>query len=81
VCKCNLFYSRDVVSEVENYNQQRANNIQAHRGFCSRRHISEDLENEHVEPRDMDGMLPLISGCRVCLDSGKTVEHPGILYN
>ncbi|KAL0965888.1 hypothetical protein UPYG_G00287240 [Umbra pygmaea] len=44
----------DDVSEVENDNQQRANSIQAHRVFRSRRHISEDLENEHVEPRDMD---------------------------
>uniref|UniRef100_A0A3P8Y014 HECT-type E3 ubiquitin transferase n=1 Tax=Esox lucius TaxID=8010 RepID=A0A3P8Y014_ESOLU len=42
---------------VENDNQQRANNIQAHRVFRSRRHISEDLENEHVEPREMDDSL------------------------
>uniref|UniRef100_A0A8C7IK69 HECT-type E3 ubiquitin transferase n=1 Tax=Oncorhynchus kisutch TaxID=8019 RepID=A0A8C7IK69_ONCKI len=39
---------------VENDNQQRANSIQAHRVFRSRRHISEDLENEHTEPRDME---------------------------
>uniref|UniRef100_A0A673Z680 E3 ubiquitin-protein ligase n=1 Tax=Salmo trutta TaxID=8032 RepID=A0A673Z680_SALTR len=39
---------------VENDNQQRANSIQAHRVFRSRRHISEDLENEHPEPRDME---------------------------
>uniref|UniRef100_A0A8K9VBV2 E3 ubiquitin-protein ligase NEDD4-like n=1 Tax=Oncorhynchus mykiss TaxID=8022 RepID=A0A8K9VBV2_ONCMY len=44
----------DDVSEVENDNQQRANSIQAHRVFRSRRHISEDLENEHTEPRDME---------------------------
>uniref|UniRef100_A0A3P8XYB9 HECT-type E3 ubiquitin transferase n=1 Tax=Esox lucius TaxID=8010 RepID=A0A3P8XYB9_ESOLU len=44
---------------VENDNQQRANNIQAHRVFRSRRHISEDLENEHVEPREMDDVIPL----------------------
>ncbi|XP_041741308.2 E3 ubiquitin-protein ligase NEDD4-like isoform X9 [Coregonus clupeaformis] len=44
----------DDVSEVENDNQQRANSIQAHRVFRSRRHISEDLENEHIEPRDME---------------------------
>ncbi|XP_041754726.1 E3 ubiquitin-protein ligase NEDD4-like isoform X2 [Coregonus clupeaformis] len=46
----------DVVSEVENDNQQRANNIQAHRVFHSRRHISENLEDEHIEPRDMDDL-------------------------
>ncbi|KAM9539381.1 E3 ubiquitin-protein ligase NEDD4-like isoform 15-T15 [Salvelinus alpinus] len=44
----------DDISEVENDNQQRANSIQAHRVFRSRRHISEDLENEHTEPRDME---------------------------
>uniref|UniRef100_A0A3P8ZUB5 E3 ubiquitin-protein ligase NEDD4-like n=1 Tax=Esox lucius TaxID=8010 RepID=A0A3P8ZUB5_ESOLU len=51
----------DDVSEVENDNQQRANNIQAHRVFRSRRHISEDLENEHVEPREMDDSWDPIS--------------------
>uniref|UniRef100_A0A4W5PZT5 E3 ubiquitin-protein ligase n=1 Tax=Hucho hucho TaxID=62062 RepID=A0A4W5PZT5_9TELE len=42
---------------VENDNQQRANSIQAHRVFRSRRHISEDLENEHTEPRDMEDVI------------------------
>ena len=45
---------RDVISETESDNQQRQITQQAHRVFRSRRHISEDLENEHVEPRDMD---------------------------
>uniref|UniRef100_A0A3B4CYM8 HECT-type E3 ubiquitin transferase n=1 Tax=Pygocentrus nattereri TaxID=42514 RepID=A0A3B4CYM8_PYGNA len=44
----------DVVSETENDNQQRQINQEAHRVFRSRRHISEDLENEHLDPRDLD---------------------------
>ncbi|XP_061071749.1 E3 ubiquitin-protein ligase NEDD4-like isoform X8 [Conger conger] len=44
----------DVVSETENDNHIRQINQEAHRVFRSRRHISEDLENEHVEPRDLD---------------------------
>ncbi|XP_076139892.1 E3 ubiquitin-protein ligase NEDD4-like isoform X14 [Alosa pseudoharengus] len=44
----------DVVSETENDNQLRQINQEAHRVFRSRRHISEDLENEHLEPREAD---------------------------
>ncbi|XP_031433593.1 E3 ubiquitin-protein ligase NEDD4-like isoform X14 [Clupea harengus] len=44
----------DVVSETENDNQLREINQEAHRVFRTRRHISEDLENEHQEPRDVD---------------------------
>ncbi|KAI4882871.1 hypothetical protein NFI96_013091 [Prochilodus magdalenae] len=44
----------DVVSETENDNQLRQINQEAHRVFRSRRHISEDLENEHLDPRDLD---------------------------
>ncbi|KAJ8338972.1 hypothetical protein SKAU_G00357580 [Synaphobranchus kaupii] len=44
----------DMVSETENDNHIRQINQEAHRVFRSRRHISEDLENEHVEPRDLD---------------------------
>ncbi|KAI1904835.1 hypothetical protein AGOR_G00009760 [Albula goreensis] len=44
----------DVVSETENDNHIRQINQEAHRVFRSRRHISEDLENEHIEPRDLD---------------------------
>ncbi|XP_074474355.1 E3 ubiquitin-protein ligase NEDD4-like isoform X2 [Sebastes fasciatus] len=46
----------DVISETESDNQQRQINQEAHRVFRSRRHISEDLENEHLEPRDMDNV-------------------------
>uniref|UniRef100_A0A3B4WZH6 E3 ubiquitin-protein ligase n=1 Tax=Seriola lalandi dorsalis TaxID=1841481 RepID=A0A3B4WZH6_SERLL len=48
----------DVISETESDNQQRQIHQEAHRVFRSRRHISEDLENEHLEPRDMDNSLP-----------------------
>ncbi|XP_036385337.1 E3 ubiquitin-protein ligase NEDD4-like isoform X1 [Megalops cyprinoides] len=44
----------DVASETENDNHIRQINQEAHRVFRSRRHISEDLENEHIEPRDLD---------------------------
>uniref|UniRef100_A0AAQ5ZH61 HECT-type E3 ubiquitin transferase n=1 Tax=Amphiprion ocellaris TaxID=80972 RepID=A0AAQ5ZH61_AMPOC len=46
----------DVISETESDNQQRQINQEAHRVFRSRRHISEDLENEHLEPRDIDNV-------------------------
>ncbi|KAM3873760.1 E3 ubiquitin-protein ligase NEDD4-like isoform 2-T2 [Diretmus argenteus] len=46
----------DVISETESDNQQREINLEAHRVFRSRRHISEDLENEHVETRDVDNV-------------------------
>lgn len=49
-----LFPCRDVVSETENDNHLRHINQEAHRVFRSRRHISEDLENEHLEPREAD---------------------------
>ncbi|XP_075943690.1 E3 ubiquitin-protein ligase NEDD4-like isoform X2 [Anarhichas minor] len=51
----------DVISETESDNQQRQINQEAHRVFRSRRHISEDLENEHMEPRDMDNSWELIT--------------------
>lgn len=47
---------RDVISEIESDNQQRQIHQEAHRVFRSRRHISEDLENEHLEPRDLDNV-------------------------
>ncbi|KAM6987025.1 E3 ubiquitin-protein ligase NEDD4-like [Aplochiton taeniatus] len=50
-----------VISETESDNQQRQINQDAHRVFRSRRHISEDLENEHMEPRDMDDTWETIS--------------------
>ncbi|XP_019738474.1 E3 ubiquitin-protein ligase NEDD4-like isoform X4 [Hippocampus comes] len=43
----------DVISETESDNRQRQIHQEAHRVFRSRRHISEDLENEHMEPRDV----------------------------
>ncbi|XP_077592865.1 E3 ubiquitin-protein ligase NEDD4-like isoform X2 [Stigmatopora nigra] len=43
----------DVISETESDNRQRQIHQEAHRVFRSRRHISEDLENEHLEPRDV----------------------------
>uniref|UniRef100_A0A3Q2X964 E3 ubiquitin-protein ligase n=1 Tax=Haplochromis burtoni TaxID=8153 RepID=A0A3Q2X964_HAPBU len=46
----------DVISEIESDNQQRQIHQEAHRVFRSRRHISEDLENEHLEPRDLDNV-------------------------
>ncbi|KAM3600630.1 uncharacterized protein V6R79_026361 [Siganus canaliculatus] len=51
----------DVISETENDNQQRQIHQEAHRVFRSRRHISEDLENEHLEPRDLDNSWELIT--------------------
>lgn len=51
-----FFSSRDVISETESDNQQRQIHQEAHRVFRSRRHISEDLENEHLEPRDLDNV-------------------------
>ncbi|XP_031173316.1 E3 ubiquitin-protein ligase NEDD4-like isoform X10 [Sander lucioperca] len=51
----------DVISETESDNQQRQINQEAHRVFRSRRHISEDLENEQQEPRDMDNSWDLIT--------------------
>uniref|UniRef100_A0A8C5ESK5 E3 ubiquitin-protein ligase n=1 Tax=Gouania willdenowi TaxID=441366 RepID=A0A8C5ESK5_GOUWI len=51
----------DVISEIDNDNQQRQIHQEAHRVFRSRRHISEDLENEHLEPRDMDNSWELIT--------------------
>lgn len=48
------FFTSDVISETESDNQQRQIHQEAHRVFRSRRHISEDLENEHMEPRDLD---------------------------
>lgn len=44
----------DVVSETESDNHLRQINQEAHRVFRSRRHISEDLENEHLDPREPD---------------------------
>lgn len=49
-----LLCFRDVVSETENDNQLRQINQEAHRVFRSRRHISEDLENEQLDIRDID---------------------------
>lgn len=43
-----------MVSETESDNHLRQINQEAHRVFRSRRHISEDLENEHLDPRDLD---------------------------
>uniref|UniRef100_A0A672HYL8 E3 ubiquitin-protein ligase n=1 Tax=Salarias fasciatus TaxID=181472 RepID=A0A672HYL8_SALFA len=54
-------WKRDVISEIESDNQQRQINQEAHRVFRSRRHISEDLENEHIEPRDLDNSWELIT--------------------
>ncbi|XP_008324290.1 E3 ubiquitin-protein ligase NEDD4-like isoform X6 [Cynoglossus semilaevis] len=51
----------DVNSETESDNQQRQIHQEAHRVFRSRRHISEDLENEHLESRDMDNSWELIT--------------------
>ncbi|KAE8284975.1 E3 ubiquitin-protein ligase NEDD4-like [Larimichthys crocea] len=51
----------DVISETESDNQQRQIHQEAHRVFRSRRHISEDLENEHLEPRDLDNSWELIT--------------------
>ncbi|XP_069043102.1 E3 ubiquitin-protein ligase NEDD4-like isoform X7 [Lepisosteus oculatus] len=51
----------DVVSETENDNHIRQINQEAHRVFRSRRHISEDLEHEQIEPRDNDDHWDAIS--------------------
>lgn len=53
-CLNYVFSHSDVISETESDNQQRQIHQEAHRVFRSRRHISEDLENEHMEPRDLD---------------------------
>ncbi|XP_039544248.1 E3 ubiquitin-protein ligase NEDD4-like isoform X5 [Pimephales promelas] len=53
--------SVDVVSETENDNQMRQINQEAHRVFRSRRHISEDLENEQLDIRDIDDSWEPIS--------------------
>ncbi|MEQ2193668.1 hypothetical protein XENOCAPTIV_009035 [Xenoophorus captivus] len=42
-------------------NQQRQINQEAHRVFRARRHISEDLENERLDSRDMDNSWELIT--------------------
>ncbi|XP_058270736.1 E3 ubiquitin-protein ligase NEDD4-like isoform X3 [Hemibagrus wyckioides] len=44
----------DVVSETESDNHLHQINQEAHRVFRSRRHISEDLENEHLDARELD---------------------------
>ncbi|XP_066566896.1 E3 ubiquitin-protein ligase NEDD4-like isoform X4 [Amia ocellicauda] len=51
----------DVVSETENDNHIRQINQEAHRVFRSRRHISEDLEHEQIEHRDIDDSWDTIS--------------------
>nr|XP_057909852.1 E3 ubiquitin-protein ligase NEDD4-like isoform X3 [Doryrhamphus excisus] len=51
----------DVISETESDNRQRQIHQEAHRVFRSRRHISEDLENEHLEPREIDNSWELIT--------------------
>uniref|UniRef100_A0A8C7YSK1 HECT-type E3 ubiquitin transferase n=1 Tax=Oryzias sinensis TaxID=183150 RepID=A0A8C7YSK1_9TELE len=51
----------DVISEIESDNQQRQIHQEAHRVFRARRHISEDLENEHFEHRDVDNSWELIT--------------------
>ncbi|XP_042634662.1 E3 ubiquitin-protein ligase NEDD4-like isoform X18 [Cyprinus carpio] len=51
----------DVVSETENDNHLRHINQEAHRVFRSRRHISEDLENEQLDIRDIDDSWEPIS--------------------
>ncbi|XP_038130866.1 E3 ubiquitin-protein ligase NEDD4-like isoform X5 [Cyprinodon tularosa] len=51
----------DVISETESDNQQRQINQEAHRVFRSRRHISEDLENERLDSRDLDNSWELIT--------------------
>ncbi|XP_051955658.1 E3 ubiquitin-protein ligase NEDD4-like isoform X9 [Xyrauchen texanus] len=53
--------SVDVVSETENDNHLRQINQEAHRVFRSRRHISEDLENEQLDLRDIDDSWEPIS--------------------
>ncbi|XP_059397962.1 E3 ubiquitin-protein ligase NEDD4-like [Carassius carassius] len=53
--------SVDVVSETENDNNLRHINQEAHRVFRSRRHISEDLENEQLDIRDIDDSWEPIS--------------------
>lgn len=51
---CVSLSGSDMVSETESDNHLRQINQEAHRVFRSRRHISEDLENEHLDPRDLD---------------------------
>ncbi|XP_070408472.1 E3 ubiquitin-protein ligase NEDD4-like isoform X7 [Nothobranchius furzeri] len=51
----------DMISEIESDNQQRQIHQEAHRVFRARRHISEDLENERLDSRDMDNSWELIT--------------------
>ncbi|XP_013864769.1 E3 ubiquitin-protein ligase NEDD4-like [Austrofundulus limnaeus] len=51
----------DVISEIESDNQQRQIHQEAHRVFRARRHISEDLENERLDSREMDNSWELIT--------------------
>ncbi|XP_051784286.1 E3 ubiquitin-protein ligase NEDD4-like isoform X4 [Erpetoichthys calabaricus] len=51
----------DLASETENDNHIRQINQEAHRVFRSRRHISEDLEHEQIETRDIDDTWDSIS--------------------
>ncbi|XP_037548063.1 E3 ubiquitin-protein ligase NEDD4-like isoform X1 [Nematolebias whitei] len=51
----------DVISEIESDNQQRQIHQEAHRVFRARRHISEDLENERLDSRNMDNSWELIT--------------------
>lgn len=51
---CIVCVFSDVVSETESDNHLRQINQEAHRVFRSRRHISEDLENEHLDSRELD---------------------------
>uniref|UniRef100_A0A1A7XET6 E3 ubiquitin-protein ligase NEDD4-like n=1 Tax=Iconisemion striatum TaxID=60296 RepID=A0A1A7XET6_9TELE len=51
----------DMISEIESDNQQRQIHQEAHRVFRARRHISEDLENERLDSREMDNSWELIT--------------------
>ncbi|XP_039606409.1 E3 ubiquitin-protein ligase NEDD4-like isoform X7 [Polypterus senegalus] len=51
----------DLATETENDNHIRQINQEAHRVFRSRRHISEDLEHEQIETRDIDDTWDSIS--------------------
>uniref|UniRef100_A0AAY4DF09 HECT-type E3 ubiquitin transferase n=1 Tax=Denticeps clupeoides TaxID=299321 RepID=A0AAY4DF09_9TELE len=50
-------------------------NQEAHRVFRSRRHISEDLENEHLETRDMDDTWEPITEEDSTLVPGDSLSH------
>ncbi|XP_028826932.1 E3 ubiquitin-protein ligase NEDD4-like isoform X4 [Denticeps clupeoides] len=65
----------DVVSETDNDNHIRQINQEAHRVFRSRRHISEDLENEHLETRDMDDTWEPITEEDSTLVPGDSLSH------